>query len=270
MSKPRDVKKSGFKITQNINGASKMRMDAKIFGKLSKKVPSLFSDEILSFYCLSMVDTLRLGMQEKCPLCHSDAPLFYSDEQHYFRCPECRAIFVASWDLPNAKSEKERYELHSSDTEDVGYRKFVSPITDAVVQDFLPSSRGLDFGAGHSAIISVVLKEKGYSIVNYDPYFHNYPELLSKQYDYITSCEVIEHFYHPRREFKRLREMLREGGRLYLMTDIYDESIDFASWYYKLDPTHVFFYTEETFAWICQFYGFKSFHRHKRLVVFSL
>jgi hypothetical protein len=36
MSKPRDVKKSGFKITQNIKGASSMRSDAKKFGKFNK------------------------------------------------------------------------------------------------------------------------------------------------------------------------------------------------------------------------------------------
>jgi Zn-finger nucleic acid-binding protein len=247
-----------------------MRIDAKIFGKLSKKVPSLFSDEILSFYCLSMVDTIRLGMKEKCPLCQSDASLFYVSQQHYFRCPNCRAIFMSRQDLPDSKSEKERYELHSSDTQDAGYRKFVSPITNAVLETFSKEDKGLDFGAGHSAIISAVLRESGYDIANYDPYFHNYEELLSRQYDYITSCEVIEHFYSPKKEFQRLREMLLEGGRLYLMTDIYDESIDFSSWYYKLDPTHVFFYTQETFAWICDAYAFKDFECHKRLITFSL
>ena len=29
-----------------------MRSDAKKFGKLSKKIPSIYNDEILAFYCL--------------------------------------------------------------------------------------------------------------------------------------------------------------------------------------------------------------------------
>jgi len=216
-----------------------------------------------------MVDTIRLGMKEKCPLCKSQASPFYKDTQEYFRCPECRAVFVAKKDLPKAEEEKERYELHDDDTQDAGYRKFVAPITKSVMCDFTPKHQGLDFGAGRSQIISTVLREQGYNIVDYDPYFHNYPELLEQKYDYVTSCEVIEHFYNPAQEFAKLREMLREGGGLYLMTDIYDER-DFASWYYKNDPTHVFLYAKETFEWIKEYYGFKELFIQKRLIVFLL
>jgi SAM-dependent methyltransferase len=179
------------------------------------------------------------------------------------------AVFVIAADLPKREEEIERYELHDSDTEDAGYRKFVAPITKGILRDFTSQHKGLDFGAGTSAIISAVLRENGYDIQNYDPYFHNNPKLLNEKYDYISSCEVIEHFYKPAKEFKRLREMLREGGKLYLMTDIYDGR-DFGSWYYKNDPTHVFFYTKETFAWICENYGFREFFIEKRLVVMTL
>jgi citrate lyase synthetase len=80
---------------------------------------------------------------------------------------------------------------------------------------------------------------------------------------------VIEHFYNPAQEFAKLREMLREGGGLYLMTDIYDER-DFGSWYYKNDPTHVFMYTKETFEWIRKKYAFKELSIEKRFIHFSL
>jgi hypothetical protein len=228
-----------------------------------------FIDVILSFYCLSMVDTIKLDMKERCPLCNCISKEFYEDTQRYCRCPQCRAIFVVQEDLPKSDAEKERYELHDTDTEDEGYRKFVSPITNNIVKDFSKCDKGLDFGAGTSAIISSVLDKHGYKIKNYDPYFHNYPSLLQDQYDYISSCEVIEHLYHPSVEFKRLREMLREAGKLYLMTDIYDER-DFKSWYYKNDPTHVFLYTKDTFTWIKENFGFKELYIEKRLVVLSL
>jgi citrate lyase synthetase len=66
-----------------------------------------------------------------------------------------------------------------------------------------------------------------------------------------------------------LRGLLHKGAKLYLMTDIYDER-DFATWYYKNDPTHVFFYTKESFEWIQKAYNFQTLFIDKRLIVLSL
>ncbi len=208
-------------------------------------------------------------MKTPCPLCHTPSPLFYQDTQRYCKCPECCAVFVIPEDLPQKQEERERYELHDTNTQDEGYRKFVSPITSSVIHDFTPQNKGLDFGAGTSAIISCVLDEAGYEIANYDPYFHPNTQLLEQKYDYITSCEVIEHFYHPHQEFIQLRKMLKEGGKLYLMTDIYDGG-DFGSWYYKNDPTHVFLYTKETFEYIRKKFGFQKLSIEKRLITLAL
>jgi len=204
-----------------------------------------------------------------CPLCESHAKKFYEDTQRYYECSRCRGIFVHKEDLPHADAEKERYKLHDTDTEDKGYRNFVAPITSNILNDFSKEDKGLDFGAGTSAIISTVLREHDYDIKAYDPYFHNEPKLLTQQYDYIASCEVIEHFYQPKKEFAQLCEMLHEGGKLYLMTDIYDEKIDFASWYYKNDPTHVFLYTPKTFDYIKDAYGFENIFIEKRLIIIT-
>ena len=209
-------------------------------------------------------------MKKRCPLCSSLSAEFYKDTQTYYKCPTCHGIFVDVDDLPNEEDEKQRYELHDGDTQDKGYRKFVSPITNSIIRDFSKDAKGLDFGAGTSAIISAVLKDEGYTISNYDPYFHNYPELLKTKYDYISSCEVIEHFYNPYKEFKLLKSLLNPHAKLYLMSDIYDEKIDFASWYYKNDPTHVFLYTKETFEWIRGEFGFESVYFDKRLIVFKV
>jgi len=207
--------------------------------------------------------------QEQCPLCGTPSPFFYQNTQSYFRCPCCDGIFVSRKDLPEAKEEIQRYKLHSDDTQDAGYRKFVTPITSNILKDFTTASKGLDFGAGTSAIISVILHEHNYNIKNYDPYFHNHPKLLLQQYDYISSCEVIEHFYQPKKEFTLLCRMLQEGGKLYLMTDIYDENIEFSSWYYKNDPTHVFFYTAKTFAYIQEVFACKNVSIEKRLIIIT-
>jgi len=208
-------------------------------------------------------------MKKICPLCQNSASLLYEDNQRYFTCKVCHSIFVDENHLPDAQSEKERYELHDDNAEDAGYRKFVSPITANIEKDFLNVAKGLDFGAGTSQIITKVMQEKGYDISPYDPYFHPNKELLKKRYDYIASCEVIEHFYHPAKEFRLLKSMLKKDAKLYLMTDMYDESIEFSSWYYKNDPTHVFFYTKKTFEWIQKRFDFSNLFIEKRLIILS-
>ena len=208
-------------------------------------------------------------MQAICPLCATQSNVFYEREDTYYKCSTCHAIFMNAQELPDSTSEKERYELHDDDTQDEGYRKFVAPITSSIMNDFTKKHKGLDFGAGTSSIISTVLKEHDYEILDYDPYFHVYPELLSAKYDYISSCEVIEHFYTPHKEFKLLKNMLHKNGKLYLMTEPYNEGINFASWYYKNDPTHVFFYSQKTFDWIKQKFEFSNVTVGRRLIIFE-
>ena len=208
-------------------------------------------------------------MKKICHLCNTSASLFYKDTQTYYKCSCCCAIFVDKDDLPNKESEKERYELHDDNIEDKGYIKFVSPLTSRVMNDFKPSHKGLDFGAGTSTIIASVLGKENYSVENYDPYFHPNLKLLEEKYDYISSCEVIEHFYKPRKEFKLLKSMLKKDSKMYLMTEPYNEGIDFATWYYKNDPTHVFLYTKKTFEWIKKEFDFSSVKVDNRLIVFE-
>ncbi|ADN09383.1 class I SAM-dependent methyltransferase [Sulfurimonas autotrophica] len=208
-------------------------------------------------------------MIKKCPLCQNSASFFYKESQSYFTCKVCHGIFVDEAQLPDEKSEKERYELHDDNADDAGYRKFVSPITSNIERSFTKEDEGLDFGAGTSRIITKVMQEKGYDISAYDPYFHPEKELLEKKYDYIASCEVIEHFYHPAKEFELLKSLLKKDAKLFLMTDIYDERIEFSSWYYKNDPTHVFFYTKKTFEWIQQRFEFSNLLIEKRLITLS-
>ena len=205
-------------------------------------------------------------MNDSCPLCTTKNKIFFQENETYYKCSVCFSIYADEDNKPNLASEKQRYELHDDDTNDLGYRKFVNPITSSILKDFKSTDKGLDFGAGTSAIISTVLKEENYDIKDYDPYFHIYPELLEQKYDYISSCEVIEHFYNPYNEFNILKKMLKENGKLYLMTEPYNEGINFASWYYKNDPTHVFFYSKETFEWIKEAFCFSNVKVDKRLI----
>jgi 2-polyprenyl-3-methyl-5-hydroxy-6-metoxy-1,4-benzoquinol methylase len=166
-------------------------------------------------------------------------------------------------------SEKSVYQQHQNDVNDKAYQKFVSPITNRVIDDLSTTSKGLDFGAGTGPVLAKVLNDNGFEMDIYDPYFHNHPKLLEKRYDFIASCEVIEHFYNPYKEFKLFKKLLNPHAKIYLMTEIYTQEIDFTSWYYKNDPTHVFFYTKKTFEWIKNEFDFNSVVVDERLIVFE-
>jgi SAM-dependent methyltransferase len=205
--------------------------------------------------------------QRSCPLCGTEGEKFYRDK--FFKCPECQGIFMAKDRLPTPEEEKKRYETHNNDITDPRYRNFVSPITSSILEHHSPADKGLDFGAGTGPVISAVLQENGYNIAPYDPFFENKPELLTGAYDYIVCCEVAEHFHDPAKEFLRLKKLLKKGGYLYIMTELYREDIDFENWHYKDDPTHVFIYSRETFELIKRKFGFSSLFIKGRLIVLT-
>jgi len=171
--------------------------------------------------------------------------------------------------LPTPEEEKRRYEEHNNDVNDPKYQAFVSPITSGIFQEMTAEHSGLDFGSGTGPVVSKVLKDRGYNIREYDPFFASDPHSLKIRYDYIVCCEVIEHFHHPAVEFKQLHNLLNPGGPLYCMTHLYHPGIDFNKWYYKNDPTHVFIYQKETLQWIKKTFRFTSLEIHNRMVVFT-
>jgi len=203
----------------------------------------------------------------KCPLCSGNADYFHTSKTtEYFKCITCRALFMNPGNYLNRHDEKERYLEHNNDVNDPRYQNFVSPIVNCIKKNFKPESRGLDFGSGTGPVITDLLRNAGYNINTYDPYFDNRPELLEESYDYIACCEVIEHFHNPAEEFSLLRSILSTKGKLICMTDLYDDTINFSKWYYKDDPTHIFFYHTETLEWIKNRFNFSSLTIEKRLI----
>jgi SAM-dependent methyltransferase len=168
----------------------------------------------------------------------------------------------------NYNDECERYLEHNNDVHDTGYQSFVKPIVDAVTQRFAKDMLGLDFGSGTGPVVSMLLRDKGYSISEYDPFFNNQTELLTKSYDFIVCCEVIEHFHKPQKEFNQLKNMLNPGGELICMTNMFTEDINFDKWHYKNDPTHVIFYHALSIEYIAKAFEFSEFEIDDRLIIF--
>ncbi|MXN92237.1 methyltransferase domain-containing protein [Flavobacterium sp. Sd200] len=206
-----------------------------------------------------------------CPLCGSASQHYYTQGQREFlQCTLCLSVFTHPKDYLSAEAEKAHYLCHNNDPKDERYQNFVSPVTNAILNDFSPQHNGLDFGSGTGSPIMKVLRDNDYDVVEFDLFFHNNPKLLLQKYDYIACSETAEHFKEPYREFEQLKNLLKPNGKLYIMTDRFDPNRDFATWFYKTDPTHVFLYHEKAFEWIQQEFEFKTISLNKRLVVLGL
>lgn len=183
-----------------------------------------------------------------CTLC--DSKLTNKKDEYYYECDTCKAIVKGRIHYLAADKEKARYESHNNNVNDIGYQNFTSPITNYVIKEFSPKHEGLDFGCGTGPVISSMLQKQNYNIVQYDPFFAPNEKVLKNRYDYIVSCEVFEHFYKPKEEINKLVSLLKNNGVLLIMTMLYNEQIDFNSWFYRKDPTHVFIYRKETIQYI--------------------
>lgn len=171
---------------------------------------------------------------------------------------------------PSPEAEKSRYQEHLNDVNDAGFRKFVSPITTYVTEHFDPAdSIGLDFGSGTAPVLSTVLKDLGYTIHLYDPFFSPQSDVLDLKYDYIACCEVIEHFHNPLLEFESLKNMLKPSGYLLCMTRLYHDQYPFKNWYYRRDPTHTFIFRNETIRFVAERFSFEYTVTNNRFITFK-
>lgn len=213
--------------------------------------------------------------QSVCKLCQNKAEWFcdfFKAPKSFYQCTHCRAIYRDSKTFVNLETEEKRYRTHNNDVYDKRYQKFVSPITDNVSQDFSQTAKGLDYGCGTGPVASFILGKKGYNITLYDPFFYPDTSYISHQYDFIMCCEVMEHFFAPKAEFKKLKQLLKPDGKLYCKTKMItdDFSVEkFKKWHYKNDPTHVFFYSPKTLCVIQELFGFSSLTFDEKLIIFN-
>lgn len=207
-----------------------------------------------------------------CPLCLKKAASFLTIEGqgHYWRCTSCDSVFMDRKDLLSAEKEKQRYDLHQNDISDPGYMEYLAPLRDEVLKHVARGSRGLDFGCGPSPALAKSLGPD-YQIDLYDPFFFADFDLQGKTYDFVMTTEVVEHFTNPNAEFFKLKSLLKPGASLWIMTQLFREEVDFRNWYYRRDPSHIFFYSEKAFTWIQKEFGFSGLTRpHPRVIRFIL
>ncbi len=205
-----------------------------------------------------------------CSLCRGSTRKFgIFREREYLQCVNCKAVLLHEKHYPSPKKEKSRYQQHENDPADEGYIAFVKPLVTKIISDLPSQFHGLDFGCGTGPVAAQELRKAGFSVDLYDPYFRPKEGLLDKEYDFIVCCEVMEHFHDPAAEFSLLKSLLKEHGKLYCKTSLWEESIDFKNWHYKNDFTHVIFYHRESLEWIKENYDFKKLKISPDLIVFD-
>lgn len=213
---------------------------------------------------------------DSCILCSSsDIQHFYKDtsKHHasdYYQCRQCKLIFAPSKDRPSREDEFTRYETHENDPADKGYRNFLGQLFHPLNDLLEPESKGLDFGSGPGPTLNLMFEEEGHQMNIYDSFYDDDPSVFEEAYDFITATEVVEHLFHPGKELDRLWSCLRGGGYLGIMTKIAEDDINFfADWHYRLDLTHVTFYTEATFRWLADHWNASVKFPADRVIIFE-
>ena len=187
-----------------------------------------------------------------CTLCgQADNPVYHRDKRRvYQRCTRCHLVYVPPHYWLSAEQEKAEYDLHQNHTDDEGYRHFLSRVTAPLQQRITANAQGLDFGCGPGPVLAQMMAEAGWPMQVYDIFYYPKVELLQRRYDFISATEVLEHLHSPATVLPQLWAMLNARGCLAVMTKLVKDQAAFAHWHYKNDPSHICFFSQETFHYL--------------------
>jgi len=189
-----------------------------------------------------------------CPLCGGDTVSDYHRDRNrsYLQCDGCALVFVPPEYHLGAAAEKAEYDLHENHVDDPGYRRFLARLQQPLSARLVPGAEGLDFGCGPGPALAAMMHESGFAMALYDCFYYPDRIVLNRQYDFVCATEVVEHLHQPGIELDRLWGCLKTGGHFGVMTKLVRDVRAFAGWHYKNDPTHVCFFSIETWQWWAQ------------------
>lgn len=194
----------------------------------------------------------------RCTLCDTLArPFLQTEGRDYHRCRECLLTFLSPPSLPSRAEEKAQYDLHDNRPDDPGYRQFLGQLADPLCERLAAGDQGLDFGCGPGPALVAMMRERGFACDGYDPLYAPDPARLTRQYDFVTCTEVVEHLHRPAQEWHLFSRLVKPGGWLGIMTRWLTDDARFARWHYRRDPTHVCFWQPATFQWLARQQGWE-------------
>ncbi len=204
----------------------------------------------------------------ECPLCYNPKSFFFLkglDSRTFNGCNNCKLIFIETQLLPSAQEERTRYLEHNNGMQFPGYVTFLNQAIEPALPYINATQNGLDYGCGPAPTLSVMLKNRGIACDDYDPLF--FPVMPDKVYDFIFATECFEHFFYPAIELARLDKLLKPGGLLVVMTELWTTAEAFKKWHYVNDITHVSFFHQHTFNYITENYGFMQLKSKNNRIV---
>ncbi len=189
-----------------------------------------------------------MEFQTKCKICRAGPQKLIKKKKEYSYCPECQFIFTLERYFPDPKTEKQRYLSHNNSMDNQGYINFLTAFLKSSVFPYAsPGSYILDFGCGHTPVLTYLLEKKGYRVTKYDKYFYPEKKYRGTKFDMIVLVEVIEHLSQPLKTLKNLKKHLTPKGIISINTRFHPgDPKDFLTWWYRRDPTHRSFFSQKT------------------------
>jgi len=165
--------------------------------------------------------------------------------------------------------QKERYDLHENSEDNRGYLAYFQRFLDSVLPYVSDAKNALDFGCGRTSLLAKMLTKEGIVCDYYDPIYHPDGLVNTKKYDLIVSTEVFEHLHHPKAVFEDLVQRLNPQGYLALQTEFHPRTVTlFKQWYYHKDPTHIAFFTPQSFEVLSLLFQCKVVaHNSKNIII---
>ncbi|HWP67849.1 MAG TPA: class I SAM-dependent methyltransferase, partial [Rectinemataceae bacterium] len=167
---------------------------------------------------------------------------------------------LASEQFPSREKEKNRYLLHNNSANDLGYLDFLKSFIDTAVLPYaIPGCKILDYGSGPKPVLSGMLACLGYECDIYDPIFAKTRLWKSRRYSAVLLHEVAEHLHDPKDSFDCLASLIVPGGIIAIRTRFLPlDAGDLQSWWYRMDPTHVGFFSPRSLALYFEQKGFST------------
>jgi hypothetical protein len=223
---------------------------------------------IIQFYYLGGL------FMNQCKICQENTNVLIERKKEllYYRCTSCGFLYLDDKFIIDEESEKSQYDMHENSFDSLGYVKMFEDFIEKAITPYEENIKNaLEFGCGSGPVLAELLSRKGINVDKYDLYF--YPEKVyeGKSYDLISSTEVFEHLQKPLEILEMLVEHTNNNGYIVLMTKFPPkDDEEFLAWWYRRDPTHISFFTPQSFEVMAKKVGLKVLKTiDKNIVVFQ-
>lgn len=209
-----------------------------------------------------------------CKICKNKVSLIVDDKKSliYYRCHSCGFVALDDKYVLDKIEEKCKYDQHNNSLENKGYVKMFEDFIDLAIEPYRKNIQTvLEFGSGPEPVLSKLLEHRGLEVDIYDLYYSPQKIYEGKKYDLITSTEVFEHLQNPLEILELLVKHLHTTAYMVVMTKFPPkDDKEFLAWWYRRDPTHISFFTAESFEFMAKSVGLKVLNTiNKNIVVFQ-